>query len=374
MKDFKNITIIGMGLIGGSIALGLKHKGFKGKIIGEDVSKTSLEKARDIGAIDESAVDLQKAVKEADLVILAVPVGCTEKVLREIAPHLSQHTVVTDVGSVKEKILTMASEQLPRGISFIGGHPMAGSEKEGIGAASPTLFENAYYFLTPTKENEGEDIEKLKRLVQGLGAYPVVINPKEHNIIVARISHMPHLMAVLLVNMMDQNNGISHIPFAGGGFRDTTRIAAGNPAMWRDILLLNKQQMIEGIEKMNRMLENFKALLIEEKREEILQNLTTAKIIRDSIPKKSKDYIPDLWDLIVDIEDRPGVLGEMTGLLGGAGINIKEIEILHARQEEQGAVRMAFATESLREAALKLLRSAGFKLTYGKGEEENAHR
>ncbi|MFT9493834.1 prephenate dehydrogenase/arogenate dehydrogenase family protein [Anaerosolibacter sp.] len=366
MQQFQEIAIIGMGLIGGSLALALKKSGYKGKIMGCDASMETLRQAKDIGAVDGIYQGPKDAVKDADLVILAVPVGYYVELFQEVAPYLSQDVVVTDVGSVKGYVKTLADRYLPKHIQFLGGHPMAGSEKGGIKAATPFLFENAYYFLTPNTSTKRGTIEKIENLVKSIGAYPVVVEAQEHDKIAAQISHVPHLAAVLVANLLEERNSISYIPFVGGGFRDTTRIAAGNPRMWKDIFFYNKEELLAGIESLEGMLQDFKRKLLSAEGEAILGDLEKAKKIRDSIPHTGRDYIPPIYDLIIDVEDRPGVLSELTQVIGGNEINIKEIEILHAREGELGAVRVGFASKLDQEKAFKILETGGFPLTYRK--------
>ncbi|AOY75813.1 prephenate dehydrogenase [Clostridium formicaceticum] len=371
MQKFQRIVIIGMGLIGGSMALALKKSGFEGEIIGYDVSKDTLEEAKILRAIDTSCADPKEAVKDANLVVMAVPVGYYAEIFKEIAPFLPENVVVTDVGSVKGYVEDVVDAYLPRDIQFLGGHPMAGSEKGGLGASSPSLYENAYYFLTPNKNTTEDTIAALEALIRNMGAFPVVVAADEHDKIVAQISHMPHLVAVLLANTLERRNSICYTPFVGGGFRDTTRIAAGNPHMWRDIFFYNQREILEGIEVLEVMLKEFKEILRQERTEEVLDTLKKAKTIRDAIPLGARDYIPPLYELIVDVEDRPGVLGELTQLIGDNYINIKEIEILHAREGERGAVRIALSSKEGQEKAFDLLKNGGFPLTYRKGESED---
>ncbi|MCC5910554.1 MAG: prephenate dehydrogenase [Clostridiaceae bacterium] len=367
MKNFKRITIIGLGLIGGSMALALKKSDYNCEVIGYDVSEKTVQHAKGIGAIDVIAKNLQESVEKAELIILATPVGYYEEMLQQVGHLLSNDVIVTDVGSVKGYVAKVAEKYLPEGVQFIGGHPMAGSEKGGIEAATPFLYENAYYFLTPRKQIAEDILKKLQRFVEALGAYPVVVSVEEHDQIVAQISHIPHLTAVLLANMVDRKNGISYIPFVGGGFRDTTRIAAGNPQMWREIFLLNKEEVLDGIGTLETMLGEFKEILQKENQEEILENLQKAKMIRNSIPHTVRDYIPPLYELSIDVEDRPGVLGELTQLMGSNTINIKEIEILHAREGEKGAIRIGLDSEVQQKKALHLLQVYGFAVAYREG-------
>ncbi len=362
MTKFNQISILGMGLIGGSIALRLKQIGYMGKIVGQDVSVSSLEMAKMLGAIDEYTTSLGEAVQNSDLVIIAVPVGYYEDIFKSISDYLQPHTIVTDVGSVKKQVGTLAMEYLPDYVQFVGGHPMSGSEKTGIRAASPFLFENAFYFLTPIERTDPNTIAKLKIFIETLGAYPVIIDSGNHDHIVALISHIPHLMAGMLVNLVGSTQDSSYLSYAGGGFRDTTRVASGNPSMWRDILMMNRDEVIKGIEKLEDLMKSFKKNLLENDEFNIMAELTRAKEVRDSIPRYMKDAIPVIFEIILDVQDRPGILGEVTQLMGMNEINIKEIEIVHAREDRNGALRMGFSTEEEHKKALIILGQAQYRV------------
>lgn len=363
MEDFKRISIIGMGLIGGSIALALKKSGFGGKIFGQDISIDALIEAKKLGAVDDYTTSLIDAAQESDLVIIATPMGHYEDVFNGIAPYLRPNTLVTDVGSVKKYPMTLAGTTLPKHIRFIGGHPMAGSERTGIQSASPYLFENAYYFITPAEGELDENTLRLKRLIQGLGAYPVIINAEAHDHVTALISHIPHLMAGLLVTLLDRNQETNYLSYAGGGFRDTTRIASANPCMWKDILFMNKDEVIKGIEELEFSLRTFKLNLLKEEHQNIIDTLSRAKQIRDLIPKHMKDAIPRLFDIMIDVQDRPGMLGEITHMMGQHSINIKEIEIVHAREGRDGVVRLAFSTGQEQRRAIDIFKESKFSVS-----------
>lgn len=366
-QNVKEIAIIGMGLIGGSIALALKKGGYQGKIIGSDVSIASLEEAKRLGAIDFLISSPQEAVKNADLIVVAVPLGYYKDLFNAIGPSIKKNTIVTDVGSVKGYVSEIAGIALPKDIQFIGGHPMAGSDKSGINAASGIMFENAYYFITPEISTTEETIRVLKEFIGLLKAYPVVITPFEHDKVVAQISHLPHLLAVLLVNMLDTNKGISYLPFVGGGFRDSTRIAAGSPEIWKDIFLYNKQEIIEKINIFEGMISQYKTLLNSHEEASLQMALNKAKLIRNSIPQHSANYMPPLYEIIIGVEDRPGILGELTSLIGENNLNIKEIEILHSREGEEGAIRIGFEKANEVEKAVTILVASNYKITYRKG-------
>lgn len=360
-----------MGLIGGSIGLALKKSGKIKKITGYDVSKDSLIEAREIGAIDCIADDLKKAVLMTEVIIIAAPLGQYESILKEISPLLNADVIVTDVGSVKGFISSMFQKYLPKNIQFIGGHPMAGSEKDGIKAARSSMYENAYYFLTPSENTTQNTIEKIKTLVTEMKAYPIIVTPQEHDKIVAMISHIPHLTAAMLVISLSLCDGTKYLPFAGGGFRDSTRIASGNPEMWKDIFLYNKTEVLRSIEGLQKNLSNFKYALYTEKEDEILEILGEAKRTRDKIPGRFTDYMPPLHEIVIDVEDKPGILGNLTRILGENNINIKDIEILHAREGEKGVVKIGLESEDDRIKAKEILKRGRFPFTYERGVVNN---
>ncbi len=360
MVDIERICIIGLGLMGGSFALALKNRGFKGEITGYDISTSCLEGALQAQAIDTAADSLEEAVTDAGIVVLAVPISRYENILRGINAFLCPNCIVTDLGSVKVQALQVANKLLPKYVHFIGGHPMTGSEREGFKAADPFLYENAYYFLTPEKDTPDGAVETMEHIVKGLGAYTVYLSPDEHDLIVSRISHLPHIIAMTLINFVDKNKGVSYLPFVGGGFRDTTRIASGNPGMWRDILFANKKEIIRSMESFQLLLDEFKYYLEHNEDDGIIQSLENAKSIRDSIPHYGRDYMSPLFEVTVSIEDKPGTIAALTQLISSNNINIKQIEILHSRQNEGGALRLAFESEKDRGLVLEILKQNGF--------------
>lgn len=358
--DIEKIGIIGLGLMGGSLALGLRNKGFKGSIIGYDRNLEYMEEALVSGAIDIIPQGLEDSIKDADLIVIAVSLLNYKDILEKINVYGKKDAVVTDVGSVKSYPMDLARTMLRSDLHFIGGHPMSGSEKSGFKSCTPFLYENAYYFLTPDEYSSSYAIEMVKSMVEFLGAYPVVVSPKEHDRIVSRISHLPHLIAMTLVNLMGKEENLEYLTFIGGGFRDTTRVASGNTRMWKDICYTNKEQIIDSIESFQGLLEEFKVSLLNEEQEYIEKSLEMGKSIRDRIPNKTKDYMIPLFEVVMSVADKPGVLAEITQIIGGKGINIKKIEILNARQDELGALNISFDSEDDRKSAIRLLEQSGF--------------
>ncbi len=355
MTNIKNISIVGLGLMGGSFALALKNKNPDYLITGYDLDQNSVEKALAAKAIDLVAGNLREAAAEAQLLVIALPINSYEQIFKEIKNYLNPNTIITDLGSVKMQAVALADRLLPEEITFIGGHPMTGSERSGFKAATPFLYENAYYFLTPRNNTSLDAIKKLETIIKSLGAYIIHLTPADHDLIVSRISHLPHIIAVTLVNFMDQNKGIPYLPFVGGGFRDSTRIAASNPEMWREILMANKNEIISGINSFQLLLDKFKEFMTQDQTEHILQFLENAKLIRDSIPHQGKGYVEQLFEVVVAIEDKPGSIAKLTQLISSNNINIKEIEILHSRQNEGGALRLAFEAREDQQSVLELL-------------------
>ena len=364
MIEFRNVTILGLGLIGGSLALALKKSGYDGTITGFDIARENLEAATETGAIDRTAETVEGALEYGGLIVIAVPLGAYDGIFRQIAAVAGDRSlIITDVGSVKGRIHSLAEELLAPTVTFIGGHPMSGSEKGGFKAASATLFENAYYFLTPGKASP-DIVEALKGLVRQVGAFPVVITPAEHDQIAAQISHAPHVLASLLANTLDAGNSVGHVAFAGGGFRDTTRIAAGDPLLWKDILTFNKKEVTAALAVVESMLSEIRSAIAGGKEKELIDFLQRAKFIRDSLPGHGRSYLPDFYNIIVDVEDKPGIIGRLTQLVGEKCLNIREIEVLHVREENaKGAIRIGFASEAEQKAAARLLAEYQFTIT-----------
>jgi len=356
---FKKIVIVGVGLIGGSLGLAVNRKSLAGRVVGIGRSRESLEPALKCGAVHSVSLGYEAAAG-ADLIVLAVPVGLTLKILSDIAPYISPGAIITDVGSTKSEIVSGAGDLIPEGTVFIGGHPMAGSEKGGISCADAYLFENAFYVLTPVPGTENAPINKLLALVRGIGANPVLLGPEDHDLSVAAVSHMPHLMAATLVNSLFDMPGSEKMSLlAAGGFRDTTRIAASGPEMWRDIFMSNSKYIIKTIEAFRIRLDEFEAAVKNRDGQAIYDLLSRARTLKSGMPAKKKGYLPALWEITVTVPDKPGVIAELAGILGRAGINICDIEILRIREGEGGTIRVGFASEEEQEKSVPLLIKSG---------------
>jgi prephenate dehydrogenase len=353
-----NILMIGLGLIGGSIALAIKKEHPEAFIIGYDVKEEQAKLARSLKVIDEIAVSFEEAIETADLIVLATPVMQTEKILAEISNcHFKEDVIITDVGSTKQRIVEHADRLLKRGITFIGGHPMAGSHKSGVIAAKTHLFENAFYILTPTEQVQPSQVEKLKDWLKGTNARFVILSPKQHDRITGVISHFPHIIAASLVHQAQQyereNELVSRL--AAGGFRDITRIASSNPEMWRDILLHNKEEIVELFDVWMKEMSIVRDFVEKGNSEQIYNYFALAKQFRDGLPIRAKGAIPSFYDLYVDVPDYPGVISEITGYLAKEQISITNIRIIETREEIYGVLRLSFQTEEDRAKAKKCI-------------------
>jgi prephenate dehydrogenase len=242
----QKLAIIGVGLIGGSLARALREAGLVGEIVGAGRSPERLQQALDLGVIDQAAVNAGDAVRGADMIVLAVPMGSMEGALRQIAPWLEEGAVITDVGSVKGATITAARAALGvRFVHFVPGHPIAGLEKSGVAAATSALFRGRRIVLTPTSETHIAAVERVSAMWQAAGADVVTMAADQHDKILAATSHLPHLLAYTLVDMLVRAHGQEVFDFAAGGLRDFTRIAGSDPVMWRDIALTNREAILD---------------------------------------------------------------------------------------------------------------------------------
>ncbi|WP_243386594.1 prephenate dehydrogenase [Bacillus kexueae] len=350
----QNVLIIGLGLIGGSIALAIKKEHPTYRVVGFDVDEKQRKMAKLLNVIDEATNDLNKSVKEADFIFISTPVEQSIKIISHLSDiPIKKNTIITDVGSTKKKIIQYALKQLPDDVIFIGGHPMAGSHKSGVVAAKPHLFENAFYILSPAKTSDIEHVDRLKELLKGSKAQFILLDPEEHDEITGIISHFPHIIAASLVHQADRNE--EKLPLlkrmAAGGFRDITRIASSNPMMWRDILIQNDKVIAQLFDDWIAEMNKLKQLVEEKNRDELYTYFSVAKEYRDGLPDKQKGAIPSFYDLYVDVPDYPGIISEVTGYLAKQQISITNIRIIETREEIYGVLRISFQTDEDRKRA-----------------------
>lgn len=282
---FRRVAIVGVGMVGGSLGRACLARGLAETVVGIDPAPGVLEKALELGAVTEAAAFLRDGIAGADLVVLAAPVLASLALLDEIAPFVGQDTLVTDVCSTKGVLLKRAEEALPEYTLFVGGHPMAGSEKEGVGALDEHLFENAVYVLT----GEGEALERMVGLVQGLGAVPLVMDAGKHDRLVAAVSHLPHMAASALVrSVAGLEMRAELLALAAGGFRDTTRVAMGSPQMWKDICLTNRENVVELLDRLVDELVSVRELVAAGNADGLLEHFREAREFRLQVPVRGK--------------------------------------------------------------------------------------
>ncbi len=277
------LVIIGVGLIGGSLALALKRAGACGEVIGSGRNLLQLREAVELGVIDRFEVEVSHAVQGADMVVLGVPVGAMETIFEQLQGHLSPHTVFTDVGSTKGSVVESAQrifKQVPD--LFVPGHPIAGTEKSGVTAATAGLFHQRRVVLTPLPDTNLDALAKVRQMWECVGAEVVETSVEHHDEILAATSHLPHLLAYTLVDSLARMDASEEIfRFAAGGFSDFTRIARSSPQMWHDICLANRVAILTMIEHFGKDLEQLAAAIHEEDGRKIFDLFTRAKQARD---------------------------------------------------------------------------------------------
>jgi len=365
MKNQPRVCIVGLGLIGGSLALSLRRSGAVSHLTGVSRPET-LAAAESLGALDDGFgyEDLEKAAAECDLVVLATPIKRILSLLETLGRFdLPEGLIVSDVGSTKGLIVEAARRSLPEGVLFIGGHPMAGSEKSGIGAADPFLFQNAIYVLCPGKNVSREAAEELGGLLEKTGARVMVMEAAVHDRTVAAVSHLPQFVAVALVDFAARRDaaGCHALKLAAGGFRDMTRIASSPFAVWGDIVETNTDSIREALKEFADSLSAIADDLDPARLEKLFER---AAVARSGIPRDTKGFLRPLAELLVVVEDRPGIIARIAVPLAEEGINIRDIEVLKVREGEGGTMRLAFESRKVSERAKRILEGRGFSVRH----------
>lgn len=360
----KKISILGIGLIGGSLALSLKKSG-EVFVTGYDVDAASLERALSMQVIDRGSADLGNATTDADVIVLCAPVSYIPPLIEELAGlPLKPGCIITDTGSTKQKIVEFSARLADKSVHFIGGHPMAGSHKSGVDAASSILFENAYYILTPGEGVPESVVEDLTQLLTPTKAKILHLDAEKHDQVVGAISHFPHMIAAVLVQQVarySEDNPLYQM-LAAGGFRDITRIASSNPVMWRDILMQNRESLLQLCQDWDGVMQELICHLEQEDACEIERFFSEAQKFRNQLPERKKGAIMSIYDLYVNIPDHPGVIGKITTLLGEYHVNLSNIQIIESREDVYGALRLTFRNEVEMDRALTLLKGHGYNV------------
>ena len=364
-------SFFGLGLIGGSIARAIRASHPDCFIRACDTDSSTLRLALEEGVIDEASERIDEengmAFTDCDFLFLCAPVSQNDSNLRLIRKFLlsegrtHSNCILTDVGSVKSTIHA-SIEELGLTSCFIGGHPMAGSERIGFQNSKASLLENAYYILTPTPDVSGEQAERYAALVKAMGAIPLILDYRQHDYVTAAISHLPHVIASSLVNLVkasDNEDGIMKL-VAAGGFKDITRIASSSTVMWQQICLTNKENISQLLERYISSLEKVKDEIDRSDAAQLYHFFDTARSYRDSFIDASSGPIKRVYTINVEIPDEAGSLASVATLLALNHISIKNIGIAHNRESEDGVLRIEFYEEASIEKAEKLLGSRGY--------------
>lgn len=369
MNHINNVLIIGLGLIGGSIAKAIKRAKKGINIIGCDIDASVINKACFDGAIDmgfccteakdyvSSTTGTLDEIKKADVIFLCTNINTCKEIAKEISPYISGETIITDVCSTKADLFKLF-DSLGGKINYIGGHPMAGSEKSGFNASHSHLFENSIYILCPHSNVPQHMFKQFEMLIKAIGAIPYIQDPVEHDIAMARISHFPHVMASALVKtaqLKETEEGSLRV-LAAGGFKDITRIASSDPKLWKHIISTNPANVCEAIDDCIDILKTFRDNLKNGNLDAIEKFFTEAREYRDSFQSGSGALMNLMYELSVDVEDKPGVIADITTRLRNEGINIKNIYIAESREHEGGCLRLVFDNKDARDRASKIIK------------------
>jgi prephenate dehydrogenase len=350
------IAFIGLGLIGGSIARRIKREKPDTKIMAYMRTRSRLLQAKEDGIVDVILEGIGEELRECGLIFLCTPVEYNAKYLSEIQPFLKQGAIITDVGSTKtdihEEVCRLGLEK-----RFVGGHPMAGSEKTGYENSTDHLLENAYYIITPTAASSEEQVNRLVGIAGMIGSIPLVLDYHEHDFITAAISHLPHIIASSLVNLVkasDNEEGLMK-RLAAGGFKDITRIASSSPEMWEQICMTNSSHLSVILERYIGSLSQILKELKKNDSQYIYQLFETSRDYRSSFSEKVSGPIAQDYSFTVDIADEVGAISTLSVILAAKGISIKNIGINHNREDGEGTLRIAFYDKETMDNAWKQL-------------------
>jgi len=360
-SEFNRVAIVGTGLMGGSFGLAVKHF-YSGKTVAGVDFTEEIDKALERGAIDEGygPDELESALAGADLVVLATPIDPILELLQKIPAYLTREATVMDIGSTKREICARGREELENSsANFIGGHPMTGAEVRGITGAHSLLFENSVFVLVTPNGRRTEVARKLEGFLSGLGADPCYLDGRTHDRIVARVSHLPQLIAITLMQTVGRaDEPEDYLSLAGGGFRDMTRIAESPFEIWRDILSTNGDLIREEVRKFLRETEKTLNEIGEGKLEDAFRE---SGDLREQLPRTSKGISSSTFQVAVMIPDRPGALAEMTSALAEKEVNIRDLELQKVREDYGGTFHVYFDTLKTAKEAEKIMTEQGFE-------------
>lgn len=353
------IAVLGVGLIGGSIGLAARSR-LEAEVTGFDPDAGLLVRAEELGAIDSGHATIADAVAGADIVFCAAPVGALPALAGEALSAAGEDTAVTDVGSVKREAISALADE-PR---FIGGHPLAGAETAGVENARADLFEGARWYLTPTPATGGVLYDRVQRAIADMGARPQAIEADAHDRLMATVSHLPHVLANVLVEQASgelDDDEPERLPEVGPSFRDATRVAGANPAIWGDIFTGNREAVADEVEAVAKRLDEVAGLLRDGDRDALTAWHAEAGGNRRELLENELDG-GRLCELRVLVPNRPGVVAEIALELGRAGVNIEDMGLYPAADMRSGAISLYVAGEDEAERAAALVRDLGHEV------------
>ncbi|HYR61625.1 MAG TPA: prephenate dehydrogenase/arogenate dehydrogenase family protein [Actinomycetota bacterium] len=358
----ETLAILGTGLMGGSLGLASLAEELVDRVTGWDADPDMAKRALARGAVTEVAGSVAEAVAGASLVVLSMPVSAIPASFRAVAPHLQPGAVVTDLGSTKGRVVEEINPLVPDGVHFIGGHPIAGSEKEGIEAADPDLFRGAFWILTPTTQTDPEAYGRLVHFLGGLAVHVLSLDPARHDELLALTSHLPQLLSSTLMGFAaDIAAAEGGLPLAaGGGFRDMTRIAGSSPDLWLDIVRENRRAVLALLHRFQEALESTTAYIDHQDWEGLRAALAAAREGRARLPEKPGLEPASLMELLIPVPDRPGVIAEVTTTVGEAGVNIEGLTIVHSPEGGRGTMHLEVNGEAAARVAGEALERKGY--------------
>lgn len=359
----KSISIIGLGLIGGSLAKAFRQENKSLKIYAMDNCTASLKQSEAEGVIDRGFGECCFEIWSSDIIFICTPIRKTMEFITQLSGNVRENCIITDVASTKSEIC-LYIEGLEKPPIFIGGHPMAGTEKSGYSNAFAHLFENAYYVLTPTNTSTEAAISTLEELLKSIGALPIIVSPEEHDLVTGCISHVPHIIASALVTLAkntENDTGLIKL-LSAGGFKDITRIASSNPTMWENIVLSNGKIVIDLLNEFKKVVDELALNIKNNDNKEIHQFFDNAKNFRDGFSTTSRGLFSKSFELLVDVKDEPGIIGKIATLLGNNDINIKNINVSNSREFEQGCLKITLSDQTNTDKAYGVLSDFSYKV------------
>jgi prephenate dehydrogenase len=364
--------LLGVGLIGGSIGLAARERIEEAEVRGFDPDRQALDRAVELGAIDEPCKTIEDALPDAELCFLCAPVGALPDLACR-ALECGGDSVITDVGSTKRAVIdTLASSGLADAdlARFVGGHPLAGAEASGVDHARADLFEAATWYLTPTAGTSGVHYERLYRALSALGARPQAIAPGIHDRVMATVSHLPHVLANVLVGQAAGalTEDAQRLPATGPSFRDATRVAGANPALWRDILLSNREALTDELEACIAALRRVLNEILHGDAESLERWIEAARADRQRL-REAEVAAGPVTEVRVGVPNRPGIVAELALAVGDAGVNIVDMALYPAADMQSGAIALWVAGEDSAERVLELIGELGYPASVADGDE-----